>query len=130
MIRQNIEIKSFDWNVTVLYDISCSDSRGIISALEDLGCQEEMMEEALEYIDHCKQDCGITYTNITNRKTLIIIFRCSSKCQLYNTCVHELYHFIRQLSIAEYSSEEDQATLIGNMFMEMQEPLRDLINLL
>lgn len=127
MMNQSFILKQFDWNVRIIYNNRCSDSRSFISILEDLECPEELIEGAVKYLNTCKGNCGLTYSNATRRNTIIIIFKCSSIDQLYNTCVHELYHFIRQLSTVEYSSEEDQAILIGNLFMEMLPFIRDLI---
>ena len=127
MIEETLILKDFNWNVRILYSNNCTDYRNIIYTLEDLECPKALIRDANRYLSNCKEDCGLTYSNATSRKTIIIIFKCSSIDQLYNTCVHELYNFIRQLSTVEYSSEEDQAILIGNLFMEILPFIRDLI---
>lgn len=127
MIEKTLILKDFNWNVRILYSNNCTDYRNIICALEDLECPKALIRDTDRYLSNCKEDCGLTYSNVTSRKTIIIIFKCSSIDQLYNTCIHELYHFIRQLSTVEYSSEEDQAILIGNLFMEILPFIRDLI---
>lgn len=127
MIQLDYTLKRFDWNVKVIYYDRDFNYRNIISILEDLGCNERAVNKVLQYCEDCLTNCGVTYTNTSLRETVIIIFKCCSIEELCNTLVHELYHFIRQLTIVEYTTEEEQAQLIGNLFMKLQKELKNLI---
>lgn len=123
MITQTFTIKQFDWHLKIIY----ANTDCILEELERLNCPEFLIQEASEYIDTCKINCGITYSNGNTKHSIIAILAHDSIEQVYNTCVHELYHLIRQIATIEENTEEEQATLIGNLFMEMLPAIRDLI---
>lgn len=127
MIELQYSLNKFDWDVRVIYCQWIPEFRRIVPLLEDLGCSSEVIDDIQYYCRKCVQNCGVTYISPMNRQAIIVIFKCDSQAQLQNTTVHELYHFITQLSKIDQVSEESGATLMGNLFMEINNSLRNLI---
>lgn len=107
-----------DWNVTILYETTCEDIDFIIGILETINCPKYYIERALDNLEECKLDSGLTYSNMRLRSSVIIINKTSSFSQLINTIAHEYYHLICHLQNSlNIEDEEELANLNGNLNM-------------
>jgi Zn-dependent peptidase ImmA (M78 family) len=86
-----------DWNVTILYETTCEDIDFIIRILKTINCPKYYIERALDNLEECKLDSGLTYSNMRLKSSVIIINKTSSFSQLINTIAHEYYHLICHL---------------------------------
>jgi len=83
-----------DWNVIILYETTCDDIDFIIRILKAINCPKYYIERALDNLEECKLNSGLTYSNIRLRSSVIIINKTSSFSQLINTIAHEYFHLI------------------------------------
>ena len=108
----------YDWDITVLYETTCDDIDIIIETLMDINCPEYYIKEALDNLEECKLDSGLTYSNLKLRSSVIVINKASSFSQLINTIAHEYFHLISHISsILDITDEEELANLNGNLNM-------------
>lgn len=129
MIIQKITMPPYQWTVRILYDTSCEDINTIIDELNNIKCPEQLINSALENLEKCHYNTGLTYSNFSFRQTVIVVGKTSSKKEFLNTLVHELYHFVSQFArVNNMSVEEDRATLIGEIAMRTYNIIRDVIN--
>ena len=75
----------YNWNVTVLYECSCDNIDFIIETLQDIKCPNRYIKEALNNLETCNLNIGLTYSNIKQKSSIIIINKTSSFAQLINT---------------------------------------------
>ena len=68
----------YNWNITVLYETTCDDIDFIIETLKDIKCPNKYIREALNNLEECKLDSGLTYSNLNLRSSVIIINKTSS----------------------------------------------------
>lgn len=68
----------YNWNITVLYETTCDDIDLIIETLKDIKCPNKYIREALNNLEECKLDSGLTYSNLNLRSSVIIINKTSS----------------------------------------------------
>ena len=116
MIKDNFDI--LDWNVTVLYEATCDDIDFIIETLKEIYCPTKLIKEALDNLEECKLNSGLTYSNIKLKSSVIVINKTSSFSQLINTIAHEYYHLICHISkVLKIDTEEELANLNGNLNM-------------
>ena len=116
MIKDSFSV--LDWDVLILYECTCDDIDYIIEALMDIKCPEKYIEEALDNLETCKLNIGLTYSNLNLRSSVIIVNKTSSFAQLINTISHEYYHLICHIStVLEIEDEEELANLNGNLNM-------------
>lgn len=116
MIKDEFFIK--DWNVTILYECTCDDIDSIIETLIDIKCPNKYIKEALDNLETCNLNIGLTYSNITLKSSVIVINKTSSFAQLINTIAHEYYHLICHISRAlDITDEEELAYLNGDLNM-------------
>ena len=108
----------YDWKVTVLYETTCNNIDYIIETLRDIECPNYYINRALDNLEECKLNSGLTYSNSKLKSSVIIITKTSSFAQLINTISHEYFHLICHISqILNIKDEEELANLNGNLNM-------------
>lgn len=116
MIKDEFLIKT--WKVTVLYECTCEDIDFIIETLKDIQCPNKFIKEALNNLETCNLNIGLTYSNIKLKSSVIVINKTSSFAQLINTVAHEYFHLICHISKSlEIKDEEQLAYLNGDLNM-------------
>jgi Zn-dependent peptidase ImmA (M78 family) len=116
MIKDNFDI--LDWNVTILYECTCDDIDYIIETLKEIKCPNKYIKEALNNLETCKLNIGLTYSNTTLKSSVIIINKTSSFAEIINTISHEYYHLICHISkTLQIDDEEELAYLNGELNM-------------
>ena len=107
-----------EWTVTVLYECTCDDIDYIIETLKDINCPNYFIKEALNNLETCNLNIGLTYSNIALKSSVIVDNKTSSFAQLINTIAHAYYHLICHISRAlEITDEEELAYLNGDLNM-------------
>jgi len=76
MIIDNFQI--FGWNVLVLYDTTCDDIDFIIKTLKDINCPNKYIKEALNNLEDCNLNTGLTYSNVKLKSSVIVVNKTSS----------------------------------------------------
>ena len=116
-----------DWTVLVLYECTCDDINFVIKTLRDIKCPNKFIKEALDNLETCNLNIGLTYSNITLKSSVIIINKTSSFSELINTISHEYYHLICHISKAlDIKDEEKLAYLNGSLNMRSYNIIKDL----
>ena len=125
MIIDNFNI--LNWEVQVLYECTCEDIDFIIKALKEIQCPNKFIKEALNNLETCNLNIGLTYSNTALKSSVIVINKTSSFSQLINTVSHEYYHLICHISRAlDIEDEEKLAYLNGNLNMRSYNFVRKL----
>lgn len=124
MIKDSFKIKGF--GITVLYECTCQDIDIIIETLKDIHCPKKYIQKALDNLETCNLNIGLTYSNLNLKSSVIIISKTSSFYQLINTISHEYYHLICHISKAlDIEDEEELADLNGNLNMRSYKIIED-----
>ena len=118
-----------DWKITIFYEVTCEDTDILIEALMDIHCPKNYIKEALNNLNTCNLNIGLTYSNIKLKSSIIIISKTSSFSQLINTISHEYYHLVQHISKGlDIDDEETLAYLTGNLNMASYNLIKDLKN--
>ena len=116
-----------NWNVKILYECTCDDIDYIIETLKEIKCPNKFIKEALNNLETCNLNIGLTYSNIALESSVIVINKTSSFSQLINTVSHEYYHLICHISRAlDIEDEEKLAYLNGDLNMRSYNFVRKL----
>ena len=125
MIKDSFKIK--DWKIIVLYECTCDDIDYIIDSLMDINCPQIYIDAALDNLEECLLNSGLTYSNSALRRSVIVINKTSSFAQLINTISHEYFHLICHIAkILNIEDEEELANLNGNLNMRSYEIVEKL----
>ena len=127
MIKDEFNI--FDWKVVILYECTCNDIDYIIETLIGIKCPKKYIKEALNNLETCKLNIGLTYSNLSLKSSVIIVNKTSSFSELINTISHEYYHLICHVSKAlDIEDEEELAYLNGYLNMKSYIFIENLTN--
>lgn len=66
--------------------------------MKSLEASPEFLKQAYRNMKSCQLDGGVTYSNLLNRSTVMVIGEASSKEEFFNTFIHELRHLEDDLS--------------------------------
>ena len=117
----------YDWKITILYETTCDDIDFIVETLMDINCPKYYIQRALDNLEECKLNSGLTYSNLKLESSVIIINKTSSFEQLINTIAHEYFHLISHISkILNIEDEEELANLNGNLNMRSYKIVKKL----
>lgn len=125
MIKDKFEI--YNWEVTILYECTCDDIDYIIEVLKEINCPKKFIKEALNNLETCSLNIGLTYSNLKLKSSVIVVNKTSSFAQLINTIAHKYYYLICHISkILNIDDEEELANLNGNLNMRSYKIIEDL----
>ena len=116
MIKDIVYLKN--WKLIILYECTCDDINYIIKTLKGINCPNKYIKEALINLETCNLNIGLTYSNLKQKSSVIIISKTSSFSQLINTISHEYFHLICHIKKAlKIEDEEELAYLNGDLNM-------------
>lgn len=114
-----MKIKTFNevgWEILIIYDCTCEDIDSIIEALKEINCPKKYINEALDNLETCNLNIGLTYSNLQIKSSIIIINKTSSIKEFINTLSHEIFHLTCHIAKSlELKDEEEWANLNGNL---------------
>lgn len=119
MIIKNIKI--LDWNVKILIITGQYNINFILNELQNIGCKQECVKQAVETIIEGKHNIGFTYSNSRRKKSLIIIGLQDSTSQLINTIAHESRHLQQHIANSKNldQNSEDVCYLLGEIVQKI-----------
>lgn len=100
MLRQWIYIPRYDWEVVVYYESTARDASYILRELDDIGVDDETYFMAADNLESGLTDTGLTYSNMSERVSVIVLSKTSSKAEFANTWFHELIHCANHIAKA------------------------------
>lgn len=100
MLRQRIYIHRYHWEVVVYYESDYRDASYILKELDEIGVDDENYFMAARNLDNGFLDTGLTYTNMDERVSVMVLSKTSSKAEFANTWFHELIHCANHIALA------------------------------
>lgn len=97
MIRQDIYLEKYDWNVMVCHVSNKEEAEEAIDLLISIGCKGNPLMEAYDHISSDKTNRGLTYTNVIERISVVIIGKATSDGEYINSISHELFHVVAHI---------------------------------
>lgn len=117
MIYQRLDVRG--WHIDILYECTCDDIDTVIEALRAVESPSRYIKEAVENLETCNLNIGLTYSNLRLKSSVIVVNKTTSHAQFVNTVTHEFYHLICHLKKAfNIKNEEELATLNGDLNMQ------------
>lgn len=94
MISQEIYLEKYDWSVLVFYGVYGSDVDEVCDALVRIGCTDNAVESARKHCTKGERNSGLTYSNLSGRKSVVAICMTTSEHEFVNTVTHEMFHVV------------------------------------
>lgn len=100
MIIQDFYIPNYGWRVRVYYAVTTYRTDDILKDFAEAGCRGIQLKRAYNSLKRNALDTGITYSNFTSRKTVMVISLTSSPAEFLNSWMHEMQHLCRHVAAA------------------------------
>lgn len=131
-IRQNFELRDYDWHIFVYYTVNEEYKREVLDMLEGFKCDEEVLKAVYKNMEDACEDTGFTYSSFRSRCSVMVIHKASSIGEFINTFEHEKnhleMHMCEALDINPYS--EEAAHMSGDLAQTiLEEALSFIIEL-
>lgn len=62
-----------NYHIKVLYECTCEDLNYILETLRDIDCPDTYIKEAIDNLEKCKLNSGLTYSNLKLKSSVIVI---------------------------------------------------------
>lgn len=109
MIRLTLDIVSYEWTAGVFLAVHSSDAEAVLGRLRAIGCDDGYLIKAEENIRQNRLNRGLTYSNMAERKSVMVVGEASSASEFLNSLTHELHHLVAHICEAsgvDLASEE------------------------
>lgn len=126
LIKFNIPI--YKWKISVAFVEDEKDDKHISNILKAFGADKEILKQEVDYVRNNFHDGGDTWRDFDKREGLIIVFKCTSKENLYEVINHEKRHLVdRILQWAHINDFEAAAYLDGYISKQLFTKIQDLL---
>lgn len=97
MMRREIYLPKYEWSIVCFISYQPHDADEICHVLSDIGCNGNPLSEAYEHLIKESADRGLTYSNLSERRSVLAIGECESDDSIINTIGHELLHVVAHI---------------------------------
>lgn len=129
MIEQDIVLRAYNWHIKAFYNFTCNYTPEAINALQLIKCPKNSITEAVYNIMSCKLNKGLTFTNMSLQRSVIIVSESSSPSEFLNTLVHENHHLLSHIA-EKYGiscGSEELSYLAGELISKQYDCIKNLI---
>jgi len=92
MLRSNLYIDRYNWNVNIYYAVTTYWTNEIMNNLYDINCPDRLLNEAYGKLKKGKINFGLTYSNYELMETVMVISRTTGPSEFINSLCHEKRH--------------------------------------
>lgn len=93
MVKQGFSIGDSDWYVMCYYNADIShDGEELFMTLVASGCDEHVARSAMSVLEN--MNSGYTFSNLSERCSIVIVSKACCGEQFYDTVQHELSHVV------------------------------------
>lgn len=101
MIRQNIYLEKYKWNILVCYGVCSDDIEDVCEELALVGCEGEPLKKACDQCEMDIENSGLSYSNTKERRSVVLISKTTSFGELLNTYNHEMHHVVTHICLTD-----------------------------
>lgn len=93
-MRLRLNIARYGWTVDVFLAVQPRHALDVEKALTDIGCDDGYLQQARALLQAGELDRGLTYSNIAERRSVVVVGQSSSASEFVNSLTHELHHLV------------------------------------
>ena len=121
VLAQEFYLYDYFWEVKVFYIVDNIPLDYVARELEKIGCTEDDLEKVLSVLNSKEENRGVTFSNVKDRESIIVIGETSCPAEFQHTYDHEkihlAMHIAKSFEIDPYS--ERLAYLVGDIGLAM-----------
>lgn len=126
---RDLYIESCCWEVRTYIASTCYYTNDICKSLADIDCPSHILLLARDSMEKCKLNTGLTYSNPSLRKSVVVVAIASSPAQFLNSLTHEIRHLTDHIlkEIGYEVGGEPVAYLTGDIVGALWKDVHDFI---
>lgn len=97
MIKQEIYLEKYDWNVIVCHVANQEDVDEAMDLLSSIDCKGQPLLDAYDHISTDSSNKGLTYTNVSKKTSVVLICKSTSEGEYINSLTHEMFHVVAHI---------------------------------
>lgn len=97
MIKQEIYLEKYDWNVIVCHIANQEDVDEAMDLLSSIDCKGQPLLDAYDHISTDSSNKGLTYTNVSKKTSVVLICKSTSEGEYINSLTHEMFHVVAHI---------------------------------
>lgn len=129
MIRVDIYVKEYNWNIHAFFAVSEYYVDEIMDMLWNIDCNSDTALKAFENMTSGRLNTGFCYSNYAQKESVMVVAKTTSAAQFANSLHHELVHLQSHIGKAFYlePTSEDVAYLSGEIMMTIYPKIKHLL---
>lgn len=96
-MKLRLDIARYGWTVDVFLAVQPRHALTVEKALTDIGCDDGYLRQAKALLQAEELDRGLTYSNIAERRSVMVVGESSSASEFVNSLTHELHHLVAHI---------------------------------
>lgn len=92
MIKYKLDLEQYDWSVSCYFGITSILSEEILEDIYSIGATKNVADSAYKLLKSEQYNIGLTYTNKSLRKSVLVVGLANSADEYANTLFHEISH--------------------------------------
>ena len=101
MIRQEFMVEDYGWHVTAYYAVTTYYADEIVPELYWIGCRGRALSDAGDNLTESRLNTGLTYSNLRDRETVMVIALTSTAEEFAKSWRHEMGHLAAHIAQAD-----------------------------
>ena len=97
MIKQEIYLEKYDWNVIVCHVANQEDVDEAMDLLSSIDCKGQPLLNAYDHISTDSSNKGLTSTNVSKKTSVVLICKSTSEGEYINSLTHEMFHVVAHI---------------------------------
>lgn len=97
MIKQEIYLEKYDWNVIVCHVANQEEVDEAMDLLSSIDCKGQPLLDAYDHISTDYSNKGLTYTNVSKKTSVVLICKSTSEGEYINSLTHEIFHVVAHI---------------------------------
>lgn len=97
MTTCDLHLDEWRWDVVFFIAYERDNAVFLCQQLASIGCKDGALRDAYEHLSQGSDKCGLTYSNVEERKSIVAIGRSRSQASMANTIGHELFHVVAHI---------------------------------
>lgn len=97
MISSKVYIDQYDWEFEIFYAVDCYWAEKIVSKMKQIGAPVKNLLAAYKNMAACKLDRGLTYSNMDDRISIVVIGLTTNQAEFMDSFSHEIRHLTNHI---------------------------------
>jgi len=120
-------IPEYDWRADFHIAATCYHTKEIAEELRECGCPPAVVSRAVGLMDECRLNTGLTWSDKTQRRSVVVVALASSAAEFSNSLQHEIRHLVDHIcdEFGIRYGDEEAGYLAGEINLKLFDQIKE-----